>query len=79
MMNDRKAVEISKLAEKEGIAEKAEPDLIMGKDILELSDKKPGKWMGELLMKSRDEQYRGKIRTKQEALDFAKNYLKNLG
>lgn len=79
MMNDRKAVEISKLAEKEGIAEKAEPDLIMGKDILEVFDKKPGKWMGELLMKSRDEQYRGKIKTKQEALDFAKNYLKNLG
>lgn len=78
MMNDKKGVELSKLAEKEGIAEKAEPDLIMGKDILELSDKKPGKWMGELLMKSRDEQYRGKITTKQEALDFAKNYLKNL-
>lgn len=77
MMNDKKGAELSKFAEKEGIAEKAEPDLIMGKDILEVFDKKPGKWMGELLMKSRDEQYRGKIKTKQEALDFAKNYLKD--
>lgn len=77
MMNDKKGVEISKIAEKEGIAEKPEPDLIMGKDVLELSNKKPGKWMGELLMKARDEQYRGKITTKQEALDFAKKFLKN--
>lgn len=78
MMNDKKGVELSKLAEQEGIAEKAESDLIMGKDILELSDKKPGKWMGELLLKARDEQYKGKINTKQEALDFAKKFLKNV-
>lgn len=78
MMNDEKGAELAKLAEKEGIADGSEPDLIMGKDVKSLSNKKPGPWMGELLTTARDEQYKGNLKSKQEAIKFVEDYLNDL-
>lgn len=78
MMNDEKGAELAKLAEKEGIADSSEPDLIMGKDLMKLSNRKPGPWMGELLTQAREHQYQGVITTKEEAIEFIKEHLNDL-
>jgi len=77
MVNDREGIKIAELAQKDGIAYKPEADLIMGKDILEKSNKKPGPWMGELLNEIRDKQYKNEFNNKQEALDYALKRIEN--
>lgn len=72
MNNDNTGMRLSSSAIKEGLANGSEKDLVMGKDVTMISDKKPGKWIGELLNRTRDLQYQGKFNNKNEALEFIK-------
>lgn len=76
-MNNTGGTQIAEQANLEGIGDKPEADYVMGKNILEMTSKKPGPWMGKLLEEIRDKQYRGEFKNKEEALDFAKNTVTN--
>lgn len=66
-----KAKTILAKAEKWGIADKPEPDLINGQDILQLRpEAKPGPWVKDALNKAREAQYSDVFRTKESALDW---------
>jgi len=73
MNNDSEGVKLSEKAVAEGLADGPEKDLIAGKDIFSLTDKKPGPWMGKLLNEIRDKQYQGAFLNKNEAMMFAKS------
>lgn len=53
------------------------PELLKGRDLMAFLQMKPGPKMGELLKEIRDAQLLGKLRDRQEALDFARNWLRN--
>lgn len=76
MSGDRKGADVSQKAIYEGLGKGSEPDMVSGKDIIPLTDKKPGKWMGQLLDEVRDRQYRGEFADKKAALEYAKILLK---
>lgn len=75
MWDDSEGVKIAEKASAEGISTNPEPELVMGRDVMEMSNKKPGPWMGELLTKVLDKQYRGEFRNREEALTYARNNL----
>ena len=63
--------ELSRIAHSaglEGVFTSPEPDLIMGRDILTIVDKKPGPWIGELVTNFREMQYNNAFKNKDEAL-----------
>lgn len=68
MNNDADGVKVAALAKSEGIGSKPEPHLVMGKDVLEFTDQKPGPWMGKALAEISDRQYRGEFKSKDEAI-----------
>lgn len=78
MNNDREGVKFSSLAIKEGLGKGSEKDLVSGKDVATLTDKRPGRWVGELLNKAREHQYQGKFSNKQDAIEFLSKELKNI-
>lgn len=53
------------------------PELIKGRDLIAKLQMKPGPQMGELLKEIREEQLRGILKNRQDALSFASNWLKN--
>lgn len=53
------------------------PELLKGRDLMAFLQMKPGPKMGELLKEIREAQLLGKLRDRQEALDFARNWLRN--
>jgi len=53
------------------------PELVKGRDLMAFFQMKPGPLMGELLREIREAQLEGKLRTRQEAMDFAQTWLKN--
>lgn len=53
------------------------PELVKGRDLMAFLQMKPGPKMGELLKEIRDSQLTGKLRNRQDALDFARNWLRN--
>jgi poly(A) polymerase len=52
------------------------PELIKGRDLMAVLQMKPGPLMGELLRDIREAQLSGELRNREEALDFAKNWLR---
>ena len=55
----------------------SKPELIKGRDLMAKLKMKPGPLMGELLKEIREEQLRGVLSNRKQALDFASNWLKN--
>ena len=55
----------------------SKPELIKGRDLMAKLQMKPGPLMGELLKEIREEQLRGVLSNRKQALDFASNWLKN--
>ncbi len=53
------------------------PELLKGRDLMAFLQMKPGPKMGELLKEIRESQLTGQLRNRQEALDFARNWLRN--
>jgi poly(A) polymerase len=53
------------------------PELLKGRDLMAFLQMKPGPKMGELLKEIREAQLLGKLRDRQDALDFARNWLRN--
>lgn len=57
------------------ITHKPRPALVMGRDIMASTAKKPGPWMGELTKDALDAQEQGKFFTKRDALKWMKKEL----
>lgn len=67
---------ILKKAEKLGVADGREPDMIDGLDIMaHFSDRKPGPWMAETVKKVREAQYSDQFRTRETGLEWIKKNL----
>jgi poly(A) polymerase len=58
--------------------DEVEEPLLMGRDLIENFDLKPGPFFGEILSKVQMAYEEGKIKTKKEALKFVKKYIKGL-
>lgn len=76
MINDDDSVVLAEKAITEGLGDGPESDFILGRDILSMTDKKPGPWLGKILNELREKQYSGTFTNKAEALSQAKNLLK---
>lgn len=71
--NEKEAARILKKAEKWGIADKSESDLINGQDILALKPNvRPGAWVKKDLDKIRQAQYSDQFRTRKDGLAWIK-------
>ena len=53
------------------------PELVKGRDLMGFLQMKPGPLMGELLKEIRESQLTGRLRTRDDALEFARDWLKN--
>lgn len=53
------------------------PEILKGRDLMAVLQMKPGPLMGELLAEVREAQLAGKLSNRNDALDFAMNWLKN--
>lgn len=65
---DSRGTTLANWAIREKIADGPEPDLIQGRDVLDITDRKPGPWIGKLLSELREEQYQGRFNNKDEAI-----------
>lgn len=65
---DSRGTTLANWAIREGIGDKPEPDLVQGRDVLDITDRKPGPWVGKLLTELREEQYQGRFNNKDEAI-----------
>lgn len=71
--NEKEATRILKKAEKWGIADKRESDMINGQDVMALKpNQRPGSWMKEDLNKIREAQYSDQFRTREDGLKWIK-------
>lgn len=59
-------------AEKLNVADEGERPLLLGRHILDLTDKKPGRWMSELLTEAEEKQFQGELNSLDEAIAWAK-------
>ena len=55
------------------------PRLITGDDLLAMFDKPPGRWVGQTLKRIEDMQFNGEIKTREEALNAARAYIREQG
>lgn len=62
----------------DGLGDGPEQDLVMGRDILEVSQKKPGPWMSKLLDEIRDQQYKNGWKDKSIAMNYALDRMKQI-
>lgn len=72
ILNDDKNKNIALNAKNEGVWEKPVDLFVQGRDILPLTDKKPGKWMGELLNNFKLRQYNNEFKDKNDAINKLK-------
>jgi tRNA nucleotidyltransferase/poly(A) polymerase len=72
---DIKGIEAARLAKAEGVFKNPEKPLADGDEIMALTDKKPGRWLGEVMTAVLDKQYRGELKSKDEALRFANSLI----
>lgn len=63
---------------KMGMGDRPAPDLVAGKDILAMTSRRPGKWLGDLLSQVRETQYKGEVTSRTQALDLAQRLISNL-
>lgn len=70
LVRDSEGMKACKLAKEAGVFDKFEQPLVQGRDILATENVKPGAWMGKLLAEVEDLQYRGKFKSKSEAMEY---------
>lgn len=75
--NAGNASQVSKRVTELGLMNHPNPSLLLGRDILTLTDRKPGKWLGNLVQKAQDAQYRNEFRNKEDAIKWVKHELSN--
>lgn len=68
--NTERAEKMLSKASKLNIADRPETPFIMGRDVLELTNKRPGKWIGELVAKAEELQYQGRLSSKAVATEW---------
>lgn len=75
LTGDRTARQVARAAIREGLADGPEPDLVLGRDVIPLTSRKPGPWVGKLLDETRDRQYRGEFSDRNAALAWVRDQL----
>ena len=75
---DSRMVSAANKAIKMGMGDKPAPDLVTGKDILTMTSRRPGKWLGDLLSQVREAQYKDEVTSRPQALDLAQRLINNL-
>lgn len=70
--NKANAEIIKTRAEKLGLLDTPEQPVLLGRHILELTDKKPGPWVKDILNEAEEKQFRGELRTLKDAVAWAK-------
>jgi tRNA nucleotidyltransferase/poly(A) polymerase len=73
--NDSKGIEAARLAREDGVFDKPEKPLADGNDVLALTDRKSGRWLGEVMNTLLEKQYHGELKSKDEALRLAKKLI----
>jgi tRNA nucleotidyltransferase/poly(A) polymerase len=69
--NAEYAKKVLKTAKKNGVADKPEPDILSGEDVLALfPNERPGRWVGANIAAARAAQYAGKFKSHAEALSW---------
>lgn len=72
LVKDRDGVAVALAAISEGVGETPEREFVMGRDVLAITDRKAGPWMGKLLTEILDKQYRGEFKNREEAIEYMK-------
>ena len=75
---DSRMASAANKAIKMGMGDKPAPDLVAGKDILAMTSRRPGKWLGDLLSQVREAQYKDEVTSRPQALDLAQRLINNL-
>ena len=75
---DSSMVAATNKAIKMGMGDRPAPDLVTGKDILPISGRVPGRWVGDLLDQVREAQYKGEVTSRHQALDLARRLTNSL-
>lgn len=70
--DDKNMLKAANRAIRLGVGDKPAEDLVRGDDILSMTDRKPGKWFGQVLSQVREAQYKDQVTTRQQALDLAR-------
>jgi tRNA nucleotidyltransferase/poly(A) polymerase len=59
-------------AEKDGVLNGPEPAYVQGRDIISVTDRKPGPWVGKIVEEAMERQYRGEFTDRDAALEWAR-------
>lgn len=70
--DDKDMLKAANRAIRLGVGDKPAEDLVRGDDIMIMTDRKPGKWFGQVLSQVREAQYKDQVTTRQQALDLAR-------
>lgn len=70
--DDKDMLKAANRAIRLGVGDKPAEDLVRGDDILSMTDRKPGRWFGQVLSQVREAQYKDQVTTRQQALDLAR-------
>lgn len=66
-------VKVANDAIAEGVGTAPEPPMVQGRDIIALTSRKPGPWLGKLVDEALDRQYRGQFTDKEDALAWVQS------
>ena len=66
-----------RIAEAAGVADRPQPDLLDGADVLSMTDRKPGPWTGTALREARDRQADGLFGDGPDAKDKAREWMRH--
>ena len=75
--DDKDMLKAANRAIRLGVGDKPAEDLVRGDDILSMTERKPGKWFGQMLSQVREAQYKNQVTTRQQALVLARELLTN--
>ena len=70
--DDKDMLKAANRAIRLGVGDKPTEDLVRGDDILNMTDRKPGRWFGRVLSEVREAQYKDQVTTRQQALDLTR-------
>lgn len=77
LTNNKKLEKISLMAKSEGVWSSSLPLYIQGRDIIGLTSKKPGPWVGEIVKEFKLRQYNNEFNNKEEAIDTLNQTIRN--
>lgn len=76
VLENEKIQKVALEAKEDGVWKKPIVPFIQGRDIVSLTDRKPGKWMGDLINEVKLKQYNNELKNKNDAVDYVKKLLK---